>query len=60
MTDTAQPKPKSSTRLVTQRQLEIEDWFLNIEEFDDDDPNPPPIRGRPALNHLREVSSMRK
>ncbi|MEM6890239.1 MAG: hypothetical protein AAF636_19210 [Pseudomonadota bacterium] len=39
---------KPPKRLVTQRELPIEEWFTAVDmDFDDDDPTPPPIRGRP-------------
>lgn len=39
---------KPPKRLVTQRELPIEEWFSAADmDFDDDDPTPPPIRGRP-------------
>lgn len=50
--------PRPSRRLVTERKLDILEWFLNAEaEIDDDDPTPPPIRGRPAPEHLTKARS---
>lgn len=48
MRDEPQKIEQPCRRLVTERALEVENWFSNAElEFDDDDPTPPPIRGRP-------------
>lgn len=57
MTET-QDKPASSrTRVIETIELKIDEWFLDAEIlFDDDDPNPPRIRGAPMpKEHAEEL-----
>lgn len=61
MTDQTKPEGKPPGRRVTQAKLEVEDWCVGLGiEFDDDDPNPPPIRGRSPPKPCREVSFLKK
>lgn len=61
MADQTKPETKPSGRMVTQAELRVDDWFLCVETgFDDDEPDPPPIRGRPPPKPYQEASFLTK